>query len=574
MLRALGRIGGHPGVAYPAIAALQLKIVWGMWLYRDLTFGDTASYYRQALKWVRTLRGSLSWSPLYTAFYGAFAGIFGDPYAATTLHRLGIVLVLALLVLALARQFLPPGLAWLAAAWWCALPIGFDSLYEVHLFAAVPVLAAVAAIRWRPGPVGRGIALALLGAATVLVRNELSLVVLLLGGSCFAWEVRRWRRGEPGRRLLASYGAPAAAAALIVLAFASRDSDPSLRDSLDGKHRLNVCQVYAFGYQQRHPEWTANPWIACEALMTRDFGAAQPTFLEAFRRNPAAMGEHLWWNARMIPAGLQALLFNVAAPGPNPDYVPIPESPLAWPLTAAAAGTLLLGGLLALRERRSEPVPIWSDAAWSWVAMVSVGAVGVVVMLTQRPRPSYQLALGVFLRILLVLSAARVVRGLGAERVDRAAMAGAVAAMLLVPPHWNREAASRPLLRALRRLEPFRALLVRPGSALASAGYPFELCSYLALPKSCRAVPLLDLPGGAETGAALSLALDDRGVTVVYADEGALSLPAVAQLTAEPSARGWRPVVELRAGEERWSLLERTGREGGSGRDGGFGRID
>ena len=33
-------------------------------------------------------------------------------------------------------------LAWLLAAWWAVLPVNFDTLYEVHLFALLPVLAA------------------------------------------------------------------------------------------------------------------------------------------------------------------------------------------------------------------------------------------------------------------------------------------------------------------------------------------------------------------------------------------------------------------------------------------------
>ena len=565
MFRAIGRIGAHPGFAYPAVLALQLKVVWGMWLYRDLTSGDTSSYFVTALRWTRTLRGGISWSPLYTAYYGAFVGTFGDPYAATILHRLAIVLVLAALVLALARQFLPPGIAWLVAAWWCCLPIGFDSLYEVHLFSAVPVLAAVFAIRWKPGPAGRGIALAIFAAATILVRNELSLVTLLFGGACLLWEIRSWRRGELAARLFAAYGIPAAAAALSVAAFVSRNSDLSVRDAMDAKHRLNVCQTFAFAYQQRHPEWTESPWIEYGPVMTRHFGTPQPTFFEALRRNPEAMGEHLWWNARLIPAGLQVLLFNVMAPGPNPDFVPVPESALAWPLAGMALGTLLVGGLLAARERRTWWDSGLGDAAWSWIAIASVGAVGVVVMLTQRSRPSYQLALGVFLRILLALGAWTVVRRFRAEWLDRVAMAAGLVLILLVPRYWKAETASRPLLVSLRRLEPFRGLLSRPGSGLAAVTYPFDLCSYLALPEPCRAVPLGDFPREAEGNGTLERALGERNVTVVYADGTALSLPAVGQLVSDPWKRGWTTVASQREGEAPWFLLARAAPERASG---------
>ena len=47
-------------------------------------------------------------------------------YTILILHRMLIVLALAVLVLALMRRLLPPGIAWMAAAWWVVLPIDFN----------------------------------------------------------------------------------------------------------------------------------------------------------------------------------------------------------------------------------------------------------------------------------------------------------------------------------------------------------------------------------------------------------------------------------------------------------------
>ncbi len=36
---------------YLMLFLLQLKLVWGMWQYKDLTYGDTASYFEMAHNW-------------------------------------------------------------------------------------------------------------------------------------------------------------------------------------------------------------------------------------------------------------------------------------------------------------------------------------------------------------------------------------------------------------------------------------------------------------------------------------------------------------------------------------------
>jgi len=83
-----------------------------------------------------------------------------------------MVLILAPLILAFLRRLLPPGIAWMAAAWWVVLPINFDAIYEVHLFVAIPLTFGLVAIAWWPGPWGRGTAVAALLATSLLMRNE------------------------------------------------------------------------------------------------------------------------------------------------------------------------------------------------------------------------------------------------------------------------------------------------------------------------------------------------------------------------------------------------------------------
>ena len=127
-----------------------------------LTSGDTSSYFVSAYNWYEGLRDNFAWSPLYTSFYGTVFMVVPDTYAATIIHRTIIAMAATLGVLALMRRLLPPALALSIAIWWAVLPINFDTLYEVHLFALLPVLAACLVVAYRDTSGGQGSALAIL----------------------------------------------------------------------------------------------------------------------------------------------------------------------------------------------------------------------------------------------------------------------------------------------------------------------------------------------------------------------------------------------------------------------------
>src|SRR5262249_6129198 len=135
---------------------------------------------------------------------------------------------------------------------------------------------------------------AALGLGAALVRNELALGFALTALLCLGWEVREARRGGPGlgRRLLAYATALAVLAALCAGAYArSRFKFPLLSEIYAGKHTVNMAQVYCVGYQQRHPEWTKNPWTEGQELMIAHFGKALPSLKEMLRANPRAVRE-------------------------------------------------------------------------------------------------------------------------------------------------------------------------------------------------------------------------------------------------------------------------------------------
>src|ERR1043166_9673146 len=158
--------------SYLLILALQAKAIWRIWDFKDITYGDTSAYFLAAKQWTDAFQVEIAWSPLYTAFYGSFLFVTSDPYTATILHRVAIVLLVTTAVLFVLRQLLPPVWALVGAAWWAILPINYDTAYEVHLFALLPILFAWGLIlRW-DRPWARGAAVAMIVASAVMVRNE------------------------------------------------------------------------------------------------------------------------------------------------------------------------------------------------------------------------------------------------------------------------------------------------------------------------------------------------------------------------------------------------------------------
>ncbi|MFO0826426.1 MAG: hypothetical protein U0792_25455 [Gemmataceae bacterium] len=392
-----------PWVAYPLLLLLQLKMIWGVWAVRDVTTGDTAYYFMEAWEWFTEGEIHLAWSPLYTAFYGSFLFVNSDPVWATFAHRVVIVLAAAFMVLAVMRQLLPAGIAWLCAAWWAVLPIVFNTLYEVHLFSAIPVLAAWWLLLTAKTPWRRAASLGLFAASTVLVRNELSVPTAVLGLVLVGYELRRWRQGEGMRSVFAAYAT--AGVAVVGLCFAayetSRIKYPLLAQFMQEKHTLNMAQVYAFGYQQRHPEWTASPWTESGGLMAEHFGKPLLTLREMIAANPRAVAEHFAWNVSLTPNGLQLLLFNRVAGSVIPDYdLSLGSRMNDWRGAVLGVAVLTLWGVgfaLLWRGRREWWQNWLSARSLGWVAMFAVATAVPLIILTQRPRPSYLFTFAVLL---------------------------------------------------------------------------------------------------------------------------------------------------------------------------------
>lgn len=559
---ALSRLVASPVFSYLTILAIQLRVVWDFWSGRDLSGGDTSGYFTVAQVWASSLKNVFFWSPLYTAYYGTVLKIVRDPVVATLAHRMIVVFAVTVLVTAVTRRLLPAAAAWLVAAWWAILPINFDTLYEVHLFSFVPVLAAVLLVASKPTHGRRAAALGIFAASTLLVRNEMIFATGIFGFACLSALVveSRGKAGGAGSflRLIRPYLAGATMAALVAAFFYTRSTVqlPVLAEIFGQRARVNFCQAYAFSYQQRNPDWPGNPFADCGQLMASTFhssgeASAGPGFLKSFRRNPDAVLDYLAWNAILVPNGIQLALFNGTSRSQNPDYAPMPlDQTLPWVLSIVCMLILLGGAWAFLGDRR-----FWrdwiADRKWPLLALASP-AVGVaVVMIQQRPRPSYMFSFTLLLMVLIGFSAFTLLRALGSAELLSAAVPLVVLAALIFGPTPYADG-SRPLQERYDRLKPHVDELGETGASVP--GHREALCRYLSL-ADCKIVDYWTVVRPlAEAEGSLDAVLAQLDVGLFYADEAVLSDPVAAEVVGGANP-GWR-----RAGQSsaRSALFERN----------------
>jgi hypothetical protein len=565
VLRSIARVSetivANPIFAYAAIVLLQLRRIWDMWRYRDLTTGDTSFYYLDALRWIHDVRDNFAFSPMYTGFLAGVVEIIHDVYAAIVVHRILIVVAAAVLVLALMRSLLGPAIGLIVAVWWVVLPPNFDVDYEAHLFGVLPILvAALLASRVRRRSV-LGASLAVLLAGAMLVRNELLIAWLIFA---VAVVVREWRSRTTERVPIAvylrAYVAPLLAVCM-VSGIAYWRAVPPAWGIIEAKHRLNVCQVYAFNYQQRHPaDFPGNPFTDCAPLMKRDFGVAMPTFLQATAANPAAIAHFVAWNARLSPSGMQVALFGATSTGDMPGYFPVST----YRSYALVLSLLIVGiGVAALatmsRDRRERIRKEWlRTRRWAIIVLGAVACSTIVVALTQRPRPEYMygLTVGVMAVAGCCLSAV-LDRASAGVYASIAALVLVVVLALVLPSYY--QPATRPLHDAVERLQVIREQLQTPHAVLVAAEDGTEMCNYLArtAEQRCRAPSWLDLRAKIASGRAVRDVLDDAKATAIYVSPSLAQDPVIATVLTRPATVGWRKVAGGTAPDGAWSILVR-----------------
>jgi hypothetical protein len=579
------RILQHPALSYISILMLQLKVIWGMWQYREMMMGDTETYFLGAVSWLSVGKTSLVWSPLYSWFLSGLFSFSNDAYTILVAHRVLIVLTLAVLVLALMRRLLPPGIAWLATAWWVVLPIDFNDLYEVHMFAVIPLLLAPLAVFWWPGPWGRGSAIAILLIEGFLVRNENVASAVLLTVLAVGYEFRQSLKFPEERaawtRVIPAYGVPLLCAMLIASYFYVHRTPYDSWGSLESKHDLNVCESFAVGYQQRH-DFDRNPMGNCGKLMHHIFGASvvggsdlapdtmsTMSMMTALRANPPAMLEHFRWNVfHLLPNGLQVLLFNFRSGDANPDYAPTYQTRLVLIPSAALCAMLALGAYLFFAERkqwmekwRIENTPfrksVLETRIWAWITLGCVCLIVGSVIVTVRPRPAYLFILGITIRAVAGLCAYLVIRRwprVGAPFASVSALL--IAVMFLRPSVYELYPSPRPLFQEYRHVKPYAKFFEEPNAFLVSDQYGGQLSSYVGRCR-CPWKRFDELRQKVTPERTLSQVFDQAGATLFVADESILADPLTQEFLANARQLHWEVVAE-RHGAENWAILHRT----------------
>lgn len=567
LVDALQQLCNNVWFAYGSLLLLQLKVVWHIWQYRDITIGDTAGYFTSALTWVQHLQNTIAWSPLYTAFYGTLLRVVPDAYSTTLLHRLIIVFTASVLVLTLMRRLLSPAMALLVSAWWAILPVNFDTLYEVHLFAVLPALLIFIVAARRSSPWIRGLIVGLFIIAAVLVRNELSIALGLWAIICLITEIRERRtQRKPLWLYAAAYGLPSVLALGVIVFFYSRSfkQGAALEATLEAKHTLNVCQIYAFNYQQRFSDWQLSPWTQCQDLMKRDFGVPQPSMVEAIRLNPGAMANYFLWNIRLIPAGLQKLMFNRTADTANPDYAPTHTGdPQANMFSLIVLGVVLVGGIYMWRERRHWWDTRLKDHYMAWLAILCAVVSVVVVMLTERPRPSYMFNLSILLLATFGLAFEVIITHTRWSNWFAASVPLLISALIIfMPPYYTPTYDNvfgfqgRPIMTAYHRLEPFATLF--QGQLFGLSPFSGDLCRFID-GAQCSGLAYNEIMNGKPESTSVSAWLEQKRIGLVYIDETYIDQPDIMNFVSSLDATHWQVIVNYSAPDGRWMLIRHIG---------------
>jgi hypothetical protein len=563
----LDRLAGSTWFAYVSIFLLQSRLLWGIWEHRDLSGGDTANYFHYASEWAHSFQVDSVFYPLYTVPWGSLQWIFSDPYPVTIVFRILVAIGGSLMVLAVLRGLLSPGIAWVLAVWWTVNPINYDNLYEVHLYALITSLVAVVlACRWK-GLRMRAAVFAVLLVNTVFMRGETLFALVAWTAIVVAYELRLRRagRGTPRGSLQRAFGIPllVVVVAAAVAVGADRNRAHVIQRFTD-KQAVNACENYAFGYEQRHSDYRRDPFSGCGPLAQRQFGTALPTWADAVTSNPRAVAGHFLWNTELVPQGLQLMLFDGISGGSNhdPDYIPV-HTHSTWSLVGLIAVIVFVAGGLVLlwRDRRRWWLTWVRERVWGWLALIALATTAVITMIWERPRPAYVFALTV-----LIMAGVGLCAMAYADRWPRLrqARAGipivALLLLLVIPGHYGSAYLTpqvgrpgRPMKDMLDRLYPMRDRLHGDEVKLL-ATYGGAVCIYLDGADPCKPInwkPIVSRDPDVSVDAALSR----RAVDFIYVDQQDLEDPAIRTATQQAEAAGWSPAPI--STDQSWVLLRR-----------------
>lgn len=481
--------------AYLTIILLQIKVMLGIWQYRDLAPGDTSYYYMGVFSWLNETQVNIISAPLYTIFLASLHSLFENPFQVLVIAQVSIALGASTLVLALLRRLLPQYMAWLIAAWWVLLPVNFDTAYSVHLFAALfplGIFVIAASIR---NCYGRGLVLGGFLLAAVLVRVEYGslfiLWLLVIGG--YEFIVYRRRRLSPTfNKLLLAYGLPLLAVLLVIGAFTTQYTNKfDTEQHLERKNTLTFCQVYAYSMKDQGDPWRGNPFTECQDLVERDFGRPAVTFSQAFFLNPSAMLKLTWWNFKLIPSATQLALFNYYGGSTNPDALPARHSSKVWLPFLLVLGFSALGAITYFGKPCLQRQYHTIANRFTWLLLLSAALMVLGILVLIRPQPAYMFPYSLSLMALTGLGLHASIERLKLRTPMKTLLPiVAILLILLLPSYYNADYINhfgyggQPLRQNYDRIAPQikKASLPLP-AVLFTPIYAYDeaLCNYLGL---------------------------------------------------------------------------------------------
>jgi hypothetical protein len=472
------------------------------------------------------------------------------------------------------------------ALWWTLLPINYDTVYEIHLFAALPTLAAVVVAVKFSGPRMRA-AVFLLLISAVLIRGELLVGLLAWAALWGGYELWRWRRrpdstrprelavrraGVDSRRpreLAVRLAIPAALAAAVLgssLTLILMGSSAQF----ESKQTAVLCQNYAASAEQRGEFAGAhaiNRPLSCRDLMRERFGEPLPTWTDALLANPGAMAEHFLFSAELIPQGLQLMLFDQISGGPrvSPDVVPVTTGvPAAMVGLIAVAAFVVYGLVLLWRDRKRWWDGWLRERAWGWAVLGCLAIAAFVVMMTVRPRPSYVFNFSVLVLAVIGMCAFAIgSRWTWTRRLRAGLPLLAIVVLVAVPSRYDtgystpQAGQGRPLLEMVERLEPRSEELAKRNTHLLAPQFANEVCAYIVPVGGCRGTALIESIEQKEAATSIAKLIKDLDINLVYADESTLTNPAHRDLMERLDSKGWRVLGPPPSSGAPWTLLRR-----------------
>lgn len=544
------------------------KSNWSIWEHYEWAMGDEAGHYQKGYLAIKDIQGiSMAWSPLNSLYFGAFGWIMGNPFLATILHRLFIVLATTLLFFGILRKLIP-GLAAMAMTfWWASMPTNISPLYTVHLFAHFANLLPILGFLISKTAGGRGISLALVALSALFLRTEGLACYLFLFVALSVYEIFRYRSGkrEGVARLLGAYLIPSLIVFSVWLLLAAQ-ADSGIRGAfaqIKAKSAFNFSQNYGFTYFLQHPETEGNVWYVYRDICEADFGKEQVSVGDAMKVNPGAFLDHVKTNLGGVPASLEIAFFNARHTEANPDVVVTTVRPVGALLGLIFLCLLwLAGGWFVYRDRVYFTETTFRPHFFAWLCFFGFFLQAVPVASLILSRTSFYLTGIAFLYLFTGLCLWAIWRRMpwSISSKGLSSIFGMVL-VLAIPSLWANRTPPYDTPRAiLAAIDPMREEMGSYAMTLVAAVYQTEEMQQYLDPYERISVKGMEfLLPSLKSGTPLGETLNGKGADYFFVcGQEVEKAPAYINFAETPEQWGWMQLDSGIRGQVQWVLYEKA----------------